>query len=532
MRGCVRNLSLAVLSGILLSASWGRFAFNIFFALVPLLWIEYDFRNSSVRFHKLKLFGLFYVAFVLWNLLTTWWIVNSTGFGAFMAIFCNALFMALVGMAFHALARKTKTVFGYSALIAFWISFEYLHYNWELAWPWLTLGNSLATRPAWIQWYEFTGVFGGSLWILLSNIFIFLALKKIAQKKNVIKFSAVASGIIFLPLIASEIIYSSYREKGQPVKVVIVQPNVDPYHDKFNGTGAEQLAKILQLASTVADSTTDYIIAPETALPDGIWEENFSPDRNISTIHSFLTTFPKAAFITGASTFHAFAKTEKRSATARKFKDADDYYDAYNTALQISQDASIQVYHKSKLVPGVERMPYPALFGFLDKYSIDMGGISGSLGTQDERSVFTHHLHKAAPVICYESIFGDFLSGYVRNGAGMFFIVTNDGWWGNTAGHRQHLAYASLCAIEFRKSIARSANTGISCTVNQRGDIQNATHWWKEDVFPVTISENNLQTFYSLHGDYIAEILLCVSAVVILLKIFGVKFILQNLGGG
>lgn len=523
MRGTITHILLALLSGILLSAAWGQFTFNIFFALIPLLWIEHDFRFCDVRFRKLKLFGLFYLAFLTWNLLTTWWIVNSTVFGAVMAIVCNSLFMAIVWLAFNGVARKLKSFYGFAALIAFWISFEFLHFNWELAWPWLALGNSLALRPNWIQWYEYTGVFGGSLWILLSNIFLFLTLKNIREKKSAIKFISITSAIIFLPLIFSFITYNNYHDKGKPVRVVIVQPNVDPYHEKFNGTGALQLARILQLASTVADSTTDYIIAPETALPDGVWEENFSADKNISTIHSFLTAFPRAAFVTGASTFYTYGEKEKRSATARKFKDADAYYDAYNTALQISQDTSVQVYHKSKLVPGVERMPYPTLLGFLDKYSIDLGGMSGSLGTQDDRSVFTHREHKAAPVICYESIFGDFLTGYVRNGAGMIFIVTNDGWWGNTPGHKQHLAYASICAIEFRKSIARSANTGISCTVNQRGDILNETKWWEEDVFSASILENDTVTFYAKHGDYIGIVLLFASAIIILLRTFRFK---------
>ena len=520
MRGAIRHLLLALLSGILLSAAWGEFTFNIFFALIPLLWIEHEFRNCDVRFRKLKLFGLFYLAFLSWNFLTTWWIVNSTVFGAVMAIACNSLFMALIWLAFNGMARKLKSFYSYAALVAFWISFEYLHLNWELAWPWLTLGNSLAAQPKWIQWYEYTGVFGGSLWILLINIFLFITLKKIREKKSALKFFAITASIIFLPLLFSFITYNAYTDKGKPVNVVIVQPNVDPYHEKFNGTGALQLARILQLASTVAGSTTDYIIAPETALPDGLWENNFPNDKNISTIHSFLGAFPNAAFVTGASTFRAYDKKEKRTATARKFKDADDYYDVFNSALQITKDEPLQVYHKSKLVPGVERMPYPALFGFLDNYSIDLGGMSGSLGTQDDRSVFTHRAHKAAPVICYESIFGDFLSGYVRNGAGMFFIVTNDGWWGNTAGHKQHLAYARICAIEFRKSIARSANTGISCTVNQRGDIFNETKWWEEDVFPAVIYENDSKTFYARHGDYIAVILLCISALIILLRFF------------
>ena len=147
-----------------------------------------------------------------------------------------------------------------------------------------------------------------------------------------------------------------------------------------------------------------------------------------------------------------------------------------------------------------------------------MGGTSGSLGTQNDRNIFVHNNHKAAPVICYESIFGDFLSGYVRNGAEMIFIITNDGWWGNTPGFKQHAAYARIAAIKFRKSIARSANTGISCVLNQRGDILQPTQWWVEDVFAATIYKNDVKTFYAKHGDYIAWV--CTTAMLLLLLWF------------
>jgi len=522
-----KYISLATLSGLLLSAAWphnGITAF-LFIAFIPLLWLENDFRSLATRNKKWKLFGCFYLCFLLWNAITTWWIVNSTVFGAVMAIVCNSIFMALIWLLFHVAAKRLPVVAGYIFLVVFWISFEYLHYNWELTWPWLALGNGFASKPQWIQWYEYTGVFGGSLWILAVNILLFRLLKKIISEKKfsrqVISLSLVSLALIFLPIIFSIIKYNLFQDSGEPVHVVIVQPNVDPYNEKFTGTGSEQLARILQLASTVADSATDYIIAPETALPDGVWENNFYNDKNIKTIQAFLKAFPHTAFVTGASTYRAYST--KETATARKFKNEEGYFDAYNSALQLSNNDTLQVYHKSKLVPGVERMPYPSVFGFLDKYSIDMGGMSGSLGTQDDRNVFAHGNYKAAPVICYESIFGDFLSGYVRNGAEMIFIITNDGWWGNTPGYKQHAAYASIAAIEFRKSIARSANTGISCVLNQRGDILQQTKWWVEDVFAATIFRNDVKTFYAKHGDYIA--IICAGAALLLMLWFFYKVV-------
>ena len=201
----------------------------------------------------------------------------------------------------------------------------------------------------------------------------------------------------------------------------------------------------------------------------------------------YLQAYPKATMIVGASTYRSYDNDGPHSETAHQFKDSKNYYDAFNTALQIDKRDSIQVYHKSRLVPGVEIMPYHTVFGFLEKLTIDLGGTSGSLGIQNERTNFISPVGtKIAPAICYESIYGGFMSAYIRNGAQLIFVITNDGWWGNTPGFRQHMNYARLLAIEFRKSIARSANTGISCFINQRGDVIQHTGWWVEDAIRQT----------------------------------------------
>jgi len=99
----------------------------------------------------------------------------------------------------------------------------------------------------------------------------------------------------------------------------------------------------------------------------------------------------------------------------------------------------------------------------------------------------------------------------------MLFIITNDCWWGNTPGHRQHLVYGRLRAIELRRSIARSANTGISCFMNQRGDIQQPTKYWEEDVIAQPLNRNHDITFYARYGDYLAKAALIFSAAVLVL---------------
>jgi apolipoprotein N-acyltransferase len=151
-------------------------------------------------------------------------------------------------------------------------------------------------------------------------------------------------------------------------------------------------------------------------------------------------------------------------------------------------------------------MPFPSLFKPLESFAIDLGGTMGSLGTQEERSVLFSHDKKVgiAPVICYESAYSDYVAEYIRNGANLIFIITNDGWWENTPGHKQHLAYAKLRAIETRREIARCANTGISCFITPYGEIEQATAYWEQAIITKNLTPNNLQTLFVKFGDIIS----------------------------
>ena len=165
-------------------------------------------------------------------------------------------------------------------------------------------------------------------------------------------------------------------------------------------------------------------------------------------------------------------------------------------------------------------MPYPKLFKFAEKYAIDLGGTVGTLAINPERTPFVASDGlKIAPTICYESVYGEFIAEFVRNGANAFFVITNDGWWGNTAGHRQHFLFSVLRAIETRRSVARSANTGTSAFINQRGDVSQATTYWVPAVIKQTINTNDTLTFYVRFGDYIARISILVAAFMLLLTI-------------
>ncbi len=505
---------LSFLSGVLLSLAWpaAGFAPLLFVSLVPLLLAEDIVYRNRTKFSGWFLFLIVYCSFFTFNILTTWWVKYASFFGAVAAIFFNALFMTIVFQFFHLTKKKLGATYGYISLVLFWVAFEHLHMDWDLSWPWLTLGNGFAGWVKLIQWYEFTGVLGGTIWILVVNILLcrfisawFFNVLHFNKKKN---FTVVAL-IVFVPLVYSVIRYYTYVEKLDPVNVAVIQPNIDPYNEKFSGMSAgDQLERILSLAGKVTDENTDYVVAPETALPEGIWEEELDYHPHIEMLRKFQGPFPKLKWVIGLASNKLYPDSNLRSATARKFTNSDGYYDSFNTAMQLDETGKISLHHKSKLVPGVEKMPFPALFKHLDAFAIDLGGISGSLGMQEVPSVFVSNSGDThiAPVICYESIYGDYLTKYIRQGAALIFIITNDGWWSDTPGYKQHLKYATLRAIECRRSIARSANTGISCFINQRGDILQSTEWWKPDAIKATINKNSFMTLYARTGDLLGTV--------------------------
>jgi len=508
---------LSILSGVTMTLAWPEKGFPglLFIGLVPLLFLEDYISRNRDRFIKFSLLFYSYPAFFTWNLLTTWWIYNSTLGGAIMAVVLNSLFLAIVFQVFSWAKREfSNRLAGYLALVSFWIAFEYLHLNWILTWPWLNLGNGFASYYKWVQWYEYTGAMGGTLWVLVSNILLFEAIRKISVKCQV---SSVNLAFLILwigiPIGGSFIMYQNYKEKPDPVNFVVVQPNVDPYNEQYSLPPSEVVSRIMTLADPLLDSNTNFLIAPESSIQEDIWENDLNTFFTLKLLRNVIHQYPALNILIGGATYSAFEEGAQLTTTARKFKNSDGYYDAYNTAILINASDSLQLYHKSKLTPGVEALPSFRGFKWLENFALDLGGTVGSLATDGHRKVYrTINTVRVSPIICYESVFGEFFAEFVNNGAQVMIIITNDGWWGDTPGYRQHFSFAHLRAIETRRSIARSANTGISAFIDQRGDAFDVTNYWVPAAIKRTINANDNLTFYVKHGDYIARIAVWLTA--------------------
>jgi apolipoprotein N-acyltransferase len=501
---------LSILSGLLLLLSFpfiGSMPFLIFLAFIPLLIIEDTVYSSN--FKSSKLFIHSYIAFFLYNVGTTWWIWNASEGGAILAFVLNSLLMALVFQLFHITKKRVGIREGYVAYLLFWIGFEYIHYEWELSWPWLNLGNVFATSPKVIQWYSISGVLGGTLWILILNLVGYFLVKHLYfQRKSLIsqqKLILLFSGLLILPITFSMIQYFTYQEIGKNTEVIVTQPNVDPYNEKFSGSVESQLDKVCDLADSLITPKTEFVLAPETALPFSFYEDEVERIIHYHYLVERKAKWNNASLLIGASTRKFFKNIHSRA--SKKIQGGPGYEENYNSSMLIDQHDKPRFLHKSKLVLGVEKVPFSNVFPSLEQLSINNGGASGTLGIEDYAQVFNTKGIKFAPVVCYESVYGSFVAEQCKKGAELLFVITNDGWWGDTPGYKQHQAFARLRAIENRKSVARSANTGISCFINQRGDIISETAWWKETSLRATIKRNNEQTFYANNGDLIGRTL-------------------------
>ena len=529
----LQRYALSVLSGILMVISFpfsGSLFPLVFLAWVPLLLVEHNVYREKYRSGKVFIHA--YLTFLIYNVGTTFWIYYSIGgeAGAILAYVLNSLLMTVVFMLFHWTKKFVAQKEGYIGLMFFWIGFEYIHFHWELSWPWLTIGNTFSVVPEIVQWYSYTGVLGGSLWIILLNMLIFKLVSNVVFAKESWKVQTpliyLAFGLVLIPALLSFWSYAFFTENSNPVEVVVTQPNIDPYGEKFSANPIDQVNKIFELATPLITDSTALILGPETAMVYPFNEERYKSNKLFQYVSGRVADWNGPDLFLGASTYRLF---EDQIRVSMKPLQQEGYIEHYNTSVLISMNKPPQFVHKSKLVLGVEKVPFSYWIPALEELSINNGGTSGTLGIESEPLVLRSAGFNFAPVVCYESVYGGFIAAQCSKGAEAIFIITNDGWWGDTPGHRQHASFARLRAVETNKYVVRSANTGISSVINQRGDVLTQTEYWKEDAFREKINLNDEITFYVQYGDVIGRsfafvfVLLAALTLVKYLRTFGTK---------
>ncbi len=494
-----RKIAAVIGSVVLLSGGWlSLTGLTLPVALVPLLWLAstYDASRRSWR----RVLGWAALTFALWNAATVWWIWYATPVGPVAATLASTTLNTFAFMLYHTVSKRGPKALAYTTLVAAWLATEYWYTVGEFSWPWLILGNGFSHDVWAVQWYEYTGVFGGSLWVLMCNILFFEAWR---HRRDIRRWAA-AGCMLLIPMLSSLGMWSCWQQPDEgSVRVTIVQPDVDCY-DKFHTDAERQERNIVDLLAQVP-ADAQFILLPETALPDYYWEPALEGAFLDELLDTLRRRTPEALLVTGANTTRYYP-AGAQSRTARLLADRQGYYDIYNSALGLDSAGRRQIHHKGRLVIGVEKTPLPWLFELLDFLVIDLGGTLGQIGAGQHGTAFTHAGTTLGPAICYEGLYGDFYGDFVRRGAQFMAIVSNDGWWGDTPGYRHLFTISRLRAIEHRRAIARSANTGRSGFISARGDIGATLGWEERGTLSAAVPLASRQTFYTRYGDYIGRI--------------------------
>ena len=506
------RLLLVLLSVVLLSAGWLNITgLTLLVALIPLLIISENLSDSKRDFWRM--FGWATLTFLLWSAATIWWVWNATPLGPIVAGLVGTFYNLCGIMAYHYTSKRAPRALAYTLLVTVWIATEWAYNSADVAtFPWLLLGHGFSGDIWAVQWYEYTGIFGGTLWVLVSNIAIFEILRTRTTTAKVR-----ASIIILLPILLSVALLWSYKPSERSTEITVIQPNVPCYEDEREASGKMQpTGDIMRLIAKVP-ATSAFMLMPESALTyiPGVGSID---EAHMKGMTPFFDAFvgdkhPNTKLITGASTTVRYGDSQATN-TARYY-DGYGWYDRYNSALLINDKGEVEdIYHKGRLVIGVEAVPMKGMFDFLE---IDLGGITGQLGWGTEHAIFSNQGVNIGPSICYEGLYGNYFAGFAREGAEVMALVSNDGWWGNTPGHKRLFDFCRLRAIETRRAIARSANTGISGFISPTGEkIGERLEWNEEGVLTAEVELRSDKTIYTIYGDWVARIATFVAVLALL----------------
>ena len=352
-------VGLSITGGVLSGLAWMGWCTGLvlLFSFVPFLIIENHLYSNKKRYTSNACFILLLPGFVLFSIIVLGWMRVASITGAVCVIMGLAFLMSFTLWLAHLVRLRAGLTTGIIAFITFWLGFEYITLNVNIISPWLNLGNGLSKDVMFIQWYEITGTGGGTLWILISNLLLAVIIIRSAGNKRNVKYLIMTWLIIItVPILFSFYMYHNLKPvSGTQEEVVIIQPNIDPYTEKFTKPFKDQLNMVINMADTTVSQKTVWVLTPETTVDDPVDLNGIEKDKYITIIKEFTSRYPNASVVSGLVSYREYPPTEEApTKSARKKEETGIYFDHFNSAFRIDTGQTVEVYHKSKLVPGVE----------------------------------------------------------------------------------------------------------------------------------------------------------------------------------
>ncbi|ACF43341.1 apolipoprotein N-acyltransferase [Pelodictyon phaeoclathratiforme] len=495
----------ALLSGTLLGLSFPSYpAIHLevvaWIALVPLLISLRSVENAGELFRRV------YLSMFVFCLISLWWVSLATLPGGVLTIFAQTFFLTVPLLAFYAVKKMAGYRFALFSLPFLWIAWEWAYMQQDLSLGWLTLGNSQANLNLMIQYADLVGVWGISFWLIWFNVFTVLALS--GSRRDTLRSVTMMALMVVAPLIYASVLM--YREgiaakKELRLRVTLVQPNVNP-HDKWEEYNSVEIMEryYRMTGRAVRESRPELVIWPETAIPFSILDLPYAADQQL--LRLALRKWDTALLTGFIDVVH-------------KPNQPSESFNA-SMLLEPDPDSVPEIYRKMRLVPFAERVPYIDYFPWLGNLTFSLAGIRG-WGKGREAAVMELSSSRngkvvLANIICYESIFPSLVTEFVRKGARLLTLVTNDGWYGTSYGPYQHLAIGRLRCIENRRAMARCANTGLTVVIDKYGRTIAEVPWWQEEILTAEVPLESRLTFYTSHPDLLPKVASILSLLIFL----------------
>ena len=491
---------ISITAGILLGLSFPPI--NLSFLSFPAFILFFHLSAKCDSYKELAYYS--YAGFVVWNLIGTYWLMMASLGAGIAAILANSVLMTLPLCLAKFYSRKSSSPLLLALLqTAAWVSYEFLHHQWDLSWTWLSIGNAWANYIGIIQYISATGHLGITFWVVLTSALTYQFIKYRKQE-----FALAAIGIFLIFPLWSFLLYETENESATAenlTHVAIIQPNHDSYQDYGGMSGLREVVdSLFVLTERTITPETELIIWPENAIDGFIYANGRTASRIADSARAW-----NKNFVVGTGLYKTYS--EDTDILYRGTTRSGEPYNVFNAALFVNAEGQISDYEKANLVPIVERIPFVETLRAIDLFNwVNWGRIAG-FGKGSWPDMIETDTFSTPGLVCYDSVYPSWIREFVKENASFITIITNDGWWGDTSGHHQHFAYARLRAIEFERWIARSANNGISGIIAPNGAIINKTDYWVRTGFTGSVQNLTTQTLYTRFGNWLSWLCLLLS---------------------
>lgn len=492
------SVALAVFSGFLMYLSWPTKGINLllFIALIPLFYAHHLINRFS-KFKKVFLvFLIFFLFHFVWLSGSSYWLSYSYIKSYISDSVIESLTFAFIFI-FLALIKFKKEWLFWTFFISLWMTVDYLNQKWLLGTPYYILGSGLGMSHRWIQTYEFIGIEGGSIAILLANISIYNIFKN-NKEKSKLYWNASLLFISLSPFLISFFFMSSSptdkSNKTQWAKVSILHTYTPTYNKEDHFQPDKMIHHLWELSKSYS-SESSLLLWPETIISNLGWLSNQQNELSYQTFQTILNDRPNLTLCTGGFAFTIEPKPEENPYASLDSK-RGFYYNTHNVAISYYSNGAQRVRSKQVFVPFQERVPYLETTSLWESLADVVGSNSKTSAYKKGKDVhLTVDRQKFTPILCFESIYPLNMADQAKM-VDFLAVLANEHWNLNFDGSVQYLHNTVAMAIQSRIPIFRSSNNGISTTIDKYGNILKSRKGEDEGIINAKAEIKIRITFY------------------------------------